>query len=199
MTEMILHWIVQHEYPAIFGLLAVGIIGIPVPDEIILMYAGFLIRQGDLALSYTAFVAIAGSLCGVTVNYTLGRIGGRVLVERYGRYVRITPVEVEKVHAWFEKVGKWGLPLGYFIPGVRHLASFVAGISQLGYGAFSLFAYTGGVVWVTSFMLAGYFIGEKWKATAESLHQTFLIGSLVAAALGAVVLLIYRKRKRTAP
>ena len=83
----------------------------------------------------------------------LGRTFGLKLIHRYGRYLRITEEHVEKAHAWFERVGHWGLTFGYFVPGVRHLTAYAAGMSELECRTSSrLFAYSGAVLWVSTFL-----------------------------------------------
>ena len=130
MEQHVLAWIAQYGYLAIFGLLMLGIVGLPVPDETLLTFTGYLVFRGHLSLPLAFAAALAGSTCGITISYTLGRTFGLELIHRYGRYMRITEEHVEKAHAWFERVGHWGLTFGYFIPGVRHLTAYAAGMSD---------------------------------------------------------------------
>ena len=101
--------------------------------------------QGHLSLPLAFAAALAGSICGITISYWLGRTFGLALIHRYGRYLRITEEHVNKAHAWFERVGHWGLTFGYFVPGVRHLTAYAAGMSDLEPHQFALFAYSGAV------------------------------------------------------
>ncbi len=120
MEQQVLAWITQYGYIAIFFLLMLGIVGLPVPDETLLTFCGYLIYKGHFAPVLAFGTAFAGSACGITLSYWLGRTFGMKLIHRYGRYVRITEDHVHKAHAWFERVGHWGLTFGYFVPGVRH-------------------------------------------------------------------------------
>ena len=101
------------------------------PDETLLTFTGYLVYKGHLSLPLAFLSGFAGSVCGITISYILGRTFGLELIHRYGRYLRITEEHVEKAHAWFERVGHWGLTFGYFIPGVRHFTAYAAGMSDL--------------------------------------------------------------------
>jgi len=194
MEQQVLAWITQYGYAAIFLLLVCGIVGLPVPDETLLTFAGYLVFKGHLVLPLAFGAALAGSLCGITVSYTLGRTFGIKLIRRYGRYVRITEEHVNKAHAWFVRVGHWGLTFGYFVPGVRHLTAYAAGMSAVEAPQFALFAYSGGFVWVAFFITLGYFLGERWKAVEQNIERYF-----AAVTIGLVILaaayLLYRWRR----
>src|ERR1700760_1835617 len=109
MEQHVLAWITQYGYLAIVLLLVFGIVGLPVPDETLLTFTGFLVYKGNFSLPLAFGAALLGSLTGITLSYTLGRTFGLKLIHRYGRYIHLTEQHVEKAHAWFEKVGHWGL------------------------------------------------------------------------------------------
>jgi len=192
--QQILAWIARYGYAAIFGLLVFGIVGLPVPDETLLTFSGYLVFKGHLSLPLAYGAALAGSLCGITISYTLGRTFGLALIHRYGKYLRITEEHINKAHAWFARVGHWGLTFGYFVPGVRHLTAYAAGMSDVEPHQFALFAYSGGAVWVASFIGLGYFLGERWQAVLRHVDR-YLIGISIAAAILAAGYLWWRKRK----
>jgi membrane protein DedA with SNARE-associated domain len=150
--------ILQHGSIALFVLLAVGIVGLPIPDETLLVFVGFLLARDKLPLVSTLVCAYIGSMCGISLSYVIGRLAGSWLIKRYGRWIGITPQRIERAHAWFQRIGAWTLPIGYFIPGVRHLTGYVAGTLQLNLRKFSLFAYSGAVIWVSTFIIIGYIL-----------------------------------------
>jgi membrane protein DedA with SNARE-associated domain len=159
---MVLHSFISHYgYIGIFSLLMLGVFGIPFPDESLLTFSGYLASKGHLQILLTILVAFLGSIVGMTLNYAVGRTLGLVAIRKYGPYIRLTPERMDKVHEWFDWFGKWTLPVGYFIPGVRHLSAFVAGASKLRFNVFALFTYTGGLLWTLSFILMGYYLGHK--------------------------------------
>jgi membrane protein DedA with SNARE-associated domain len=177
---------------AIFSLLVLGIVGLPVPDETLLTFTGYLVYQGHLSLPLALLSAFAGSACGITLSYILGRTFGLKLIHRYGRYMRITEEHVERAHAWFRRAGHWSLTFGYFIPGVRHFTAYAAGMSDLEYPAFALFAYSGAAVWVSTFIGLGYLLGERWKAVEANIHH-YMIGFTIAAIILVAAYLVWRK------
>src|SRR5437879_2037327 len=145
--DTIFHWVVEYGYAGLFVLLMLGIVGLPIPDETLLTFAGYLCYHRHLNLPFTILSAFGGSVCGITISYGLGRTFGYYLVHKYGYLLSITDEKMNRVLMWFERVGKWTLPIGYFIPGIRHLTAYVAGTSKLPWYLFALFAYPGGFVW----------------------------------------------------
>lgn len=165
-------WLIHYGSFALFGLLALGIIALPVPEETLMVAAGVLMRSGHLKIPATYLAALGGSITGITVSYILGRTAGVYLIHKYGSWIGITAERHQKVHEWFERFGKWALFIGYFIPGVRHFTGFSAGTSNLEYHHFALFAYTGALVWVTTFISIGYFTGNYWISVIENIELT---------------------------
>ena len=182
MEQQVLAWVTQYGYLAIFALLVFGIVGLPVPDETLLTITGILVSKGRLSLPLAIGSALAGSLTGITISYLLGRKFGLPLIHRYGRYLRITQEHVQKAHAWFARAGHWSLTFGYFIPGVRHVTAYAAGMSDLEPPQFALFAYSGGCLWVVSFIGLGCFLGERWEAVEKNIHH-YLVWLTIAACI----------------
>ena len=196
MESQIFAWITKYGYLAIFVLLIFGIVGLPVPDETLLTFTGYLIYRSELSMPLAFAAAVAGSASGMTISYALGRSFGLALLHRFGKYVHLTPERLARAHAWFERIGHWALTVGYFIPGVRHLTAYAAGMTEVAPHQFALFAYSGTVLWVTAFLSLGYFLGERWKVV--ELHvERYLVGLSIAL----VVLLggywIWRKWRRS--
>jgi len=192
MEHRILDWIAQYGYSAIFVLLMFGIVGLPAPDETLLTFSGYLVSRGTFKLHLALLTALGGSMCGITLSYFLGRSFGIALIHRYGRYVRITEAHVNKAHTWFERIGHWGLTFGYFVPGVRHLTAYAAGMSGLEARPFALFAYSGACLWVSAFIGLGYFLGDRWQAVEANIHRYLLIATVFAVIMLAAWL-VWRK------
>jgi membrane protein DedA with SNARE-associated domain len=194
MEQHILAWITEYGYAAIIGLLMLGIVGLPVPDETLLTFTGYLVYRGNLRLPLAFAAALAGSACGITLSYVLGRTFGIKLIHRYGRYLRIREEHVDKAHTWFRKAGHWSLTFGYFVPGVRHLTAYAAGMSDLEAPQFALFAYSGACLWVSTFLALGYFLGDRWEAVEQNVHHY-----LVYLTAGGIMVLagawIWRRRR----
>jgi membrane protein DedA with SNARE-associated domain len=196
LTETILRWITEYGYLAIFVLMALGTPMLP--DEGLLAFAGYLVYEGQLQLFPTMAAAFLGSVCGITLSYGLGSTVGNYLVTKFGPAVQVTEDKVTRVHTWFDRVGKWGLLFGYFLPGVRHLIAFGAGTSKLPLSVFALFAYTGGFIWSVTFISAGYFLGSQWTLIFGKVRPNLVLGSVVTVALFLLYILVrqyWRKRK----
>jgi membrane protein DedA with SNARE-associated domain len=188
-------FIYAYGYPGIFALLMLGIAGLPVPDEWILVFSGYLVFRGYFHAVPALAVAVLGSICGISVSYGLGRTLGDTLVRRYGHRVRVTEEKMRSVQAWFDRTGRWSLLVGYFIPGIRHMAGFAAGASKLRYLVFAFFAYTGAFVWSATFVAVGYFFGKEWAETGQTIHRDIVIGAVLAAIM-VLVYLFYGNRPR---
>jgi membrane protein DedA with SNARE-associated domain len=194
--ELFFGWIQQHGYAALAMLLMMGIVGVPVPDETLLTFAGYLVFKHRLAFLPTALAAFAGSICGITLSYGLGRSVGRYLIGAMGPLLRLDFQKMDRVQAWYARRGKYALLFGYFVPGVRHLVAFAAGASRLPLGIFALFAYTGGLLWCLSFITLGYALGEEWARTSVALHRFLVVGTVLFCLTLAVGLLIRKRRGR---
>jgi len=181
------HWVAHYGGFALFGLLVFGIVGLPIPDETLLVLSGYLIFRGTLNPLGTWLGALLGSMCGITCSYMIGRtVGVGFIHSRFGKWLHITEARIQKIHDWFYHLGHWALFLGYFVPGVRHFTAMVAGTSCLEYRPFALFAYSGACVWVTSFMALGYFLGDNWERVYEVIHRNLTEAAIIAIALIAV-------------
>jgi membrane protein DedA with SNARE-associated domain len=195
--DSLLTWLSHYGYAGLFLLLVLGIVGLPVPDETLLVFSGYLISKGRLHPAWTFVSGLCGSVSGISLSYLLGKSLGYSFVQRYGRYVHLSPERIDHVNHWFHRIGHWLLTIGYFIPGIRHFTAFVAGMSKLEYRTFAAFAYPGAAIWVGSFLALGYFLGDKWQTTFTSLHH-YLVAITIAVGviLGAVWWL---RRKRVKP
>lgn len=185
--EPVLGWLSQYGYAGLFALLVLGIVGLPIPDETLLVFSGYLISTGRLHPLPAFLAGLGGSMCGISLSYGLGRSLGHRAVTKYGRFFHITEERLDRVHRWFQRVGEWLLTIGYFIPGVRHFTALVAGSSGLEYPKFALFAYSGAVLWVSTFLSVGYVVGENWRTAIGLVHRYLLVFGavlvIVAAAL----------------
>ncbi len=174
-------FIYAYGYPGLFALLMLGIVGIPVPDEWLLIFAGYLVYKGFFQAVPALATAIAGSICGISVSYGLGRTLGSFVVRRLGRWLPGGDERMARVRAWFDRTGRWSLLVGYFVPGVRHLAGLVAGTSKLPFRDFAVFAYAGASIWSACFVAVGYFSGKGWSRASRAIHRDIVIGAVVVA------------------
>ena len=179
-------------------LLMAGVFGVPVPDETLITFIGFLVGQGKLHVAPVWLAAVLGSCIGITISYVVGRLFGTAAVRCWGRYLHLTPERTQCGEAWFQRRGKWLLAGGYFVPGFRHVTAIVAGTSGLPVGTFMRFAYAGAALWVSAFMTLGYVVGEDWQQILSTIQRhLFLSSVLFGGALilaGSIFWLGHRKR-----
>ena len=185
------HWVREYGYVAIFLLLVTGIVGAPWPEETLLTFAGYLAFKGVLNLESTLAAGFLGSVCGITVSYLIGRTAGLIVIHKFGRFLFLNDAKLERVRHWFERLGKWVLVIGYFVPGVRHFTALVAGTSRLPYREFTLFAYTGALLWSTLFVSIGYIFGRQWRGIVDEL-QEHQVNVIIVAAIGLLAYGLFR-------
>ena len=197
MVETIQAFIGDYGAYGVFAAMMLGIVGLPVPDETILVFCGYMISQKKLSMVSILTGGILGSFSGITLSYVLGRTIGYGLLHKYGRWIRVSDKMLERIHGWFEHMGAWTLTFGYYIAGVRHFTAFVAGASKLEYHRFAIFAYSGAIVWVTTFVLLGNYLGENWRTVWEIGHRHLHIASAVLLAIAGVAGFVkWRRMKR---
>ncbi len=165
-------FVAQYGYLAIFCLLMLGILGPLIPDETILVLAGIAIHRGTLHWPQALASAFAGSVCGISLSYALGRAGAQFVIRR-------APAKyLDAVQQYFARFGNWTLFFGYFVVGVRHFTALVAGLSKMPLPSFAVYAYSGGFFWVAAFLTVGYFVGDQWERWARYLHGGFLVAAI---------------------
>ena len=177
-------WLTQYGSIALFGLLALGILALPIPEETLMVLAGILMYQSKLLIVPTILAAFGGAICGISLSYLLGRVVGKYFILKWGRYLGLTEKKFAQAHNWFETYGKWTLLIGYFIPGVRHLTGACAGVTNLHFGAFALFAYAGAILWASTFLSIGYFFSDYFIKIIEYFEPRFEFLILFALGLG---------------
>jgi membrane protein DedA with SNARE-associated domain len=120
-------------------------------------------------------------------------------VHRYGKYLHITQERMDRVHGWFDRIGHWALFVGYYIAGLRHFTAIVAGTSQLGFVSFAKYAWPGGLLWVTTFLTLGYYLGENWQRVFETIHHYILYFSIAVILAAAAYYWFARRRQPARP
>jgi membrane protein DedA with SNARE-associated domain len=178
-------WVGQYGYPAIFFLLIGGIVGVPVPDQLLLVISGYLILTKSLAVAPTLFAAIFGSICGITLSYLIGRCS-RVYLSK----TRFAADQMEKARKYFERFGCWTLIFGYFVPGIRNLIGFTSGMMRLNPRLFAPFAYAGAVVSSLTCVALGYFLGSQASSVLDS------AGWVAFVAIAAAAIFLIRRASR---
>lgn len=185
------HFLESYGYLAIFFLTVLEAACIPIPSEVTLglggaMASGAIVgSKHHLDLGLVIVVAIAGEMVGSLIAYTVGRTGGRAIVDRYGRYILLTHKDLDRAEAWFAKRGEPVVLFGHVVPILRCFTSLAAGLAEMQITKFVVYSLIGIAVWVSLLCSIGYAAGSSW----ESITKGFGYAGYAAAA-GVVVVLV---------
>lgn len=187
----------QAGYAGVFLLMVMESATLPVPSEIVLPLAGFLVYEGTFEFWTAVVVATLGSLVGTMVDYSIGFYLGRPAVLRYGRLVGFSERRLITTEEWFRKRGKAIVLLARFVPLVRTLIAFPAGIVKMDVKQFLVYSAIGIFVWDIALVYVGYVAGQNSPAVSAFLESIFLPLGLAVA----VILLIqaYRSVRKKTP
>jgi len=147
-------------YAAVGGVLFGENFGLPLPGETILVAAALYAGTGRLNIWLVSLVAFCSSVAGACVGYVIGDKGGRPLLERYGKFVFVTPERLDRLERFFERRGVWIVIIGRFVEGARQVMSIVAGVSEMTFKRFLLFTTIGAALWTVFWAGLGYFAGD---------------------------------------
>lgn len=153
-------FVTHYGYFAVFLFLALGIFGLPMPDEFVIVFTGYLSSAGLLNFVGAMAIAILGVFIGTLVTYTIGKKVGRPIVERFGKWVGLSEKRVLRVERWFGRYGSWTVTLGFFVPGMRHFVCCFSGMSGMAVKRYMLFSSLGttasGIICITLGYLFGW-------------------------------------------
>jgi membrane protein DedA with SNARE-associated domain len=162
LVEFVTYVIGAGGYAGIVALMAIESACIPLPSEIIMPFAGYLVYLGHFNLIWVATVGAVGCNLGSLVAYWIGAKGGRPLVERYGKLVLMNHHDLDLMTAFFLKYGSITVLLARLLPVVRTFIAFPAGIAKMPQWRFHLYTFLGSWPWCFGLAYAGMKLGEKW-------------------------------------
>ena len=184
-------------YGGIALLMAIESACLPLPSELIMPFAGYLVSTGRLRLLPVALAGALGCNLGSVVAYWVGAHKGRAFIARYGRYVLATTAHVDQAERFFARFGAVAVLIGRLLPLVRTFIALPAGIARTKLVPFHLYTFAGSFVWCWVLAYAGERLGRAWN-TNPSLHAVmrWLDLAVVAAALIAASWFVFRQRSR---
>ncbi len=167
---------------------------IPISSEITFGFAGVLAYQGHLNLALVIILGSLAELAGSYASYAVGRVGGKPLVAKIGRYVLITQSDVDRAERFLAGRGSWAVIVGRMLPFIRAFTSIVAGLVRIPAGRFGILSGIGTVIYATALSVAGYELGSAWNRVSHGLAVVgyILFALLVVAIVGFV---FYRLRQ----
>ena len=167
MTDWITWAIEEAGYLGIFFLMFLENLVPPLPSEVIMPMAGFSASEGKLSIVGVLVAGTGGTLAGAMFWYAvarkLGEDGLKRWAEKHGRWITLSPDEIERLDRWFDRHGSWTVPVGHLVPGVRTLVSIPAGVFGMGMLRFALLTVLGAGAWTAALGLAGYALGKRFE------------------------------------
>ena len=186
-------------YTGIFLLMAMESSVIPIPSEVVMPPAGYLVQQGKMDMLWVILSGTLGSLVGAYANYFAARYLGRPLLLKYGKYVWITEEHFDKVEKYFNDHGEISTFIGRLLPVIRHLISLPAGLAGMNHLKFTAYTLLGAGIWVSVLSWIGYFIGANQELIMKYSHEAVIdVIAFSVVLVGVYVWLHKRKQARTA-
>ncbi len=197
------HIVREGGLPAIFLLMAASSACIPIPSEVVMLFAGFAVADPGasnashhMTMTGIILAGLLGSMVGSWVAYAVGRGGRLELFERHGDKFHMGPAQVEKADRWFQRYGEPAVLFGRVIPVVRAVVSLPAGIAKMPLGRFTVFSLIGTVPWVVGLAFAGKALGSDWESVRKVFEPVdYVIVALLIAGIGYWII---RRRRRPA-
>jgi membrane protein DedA with SNARE-associated domain len=183
-------WIHDYGVAAVFMILTLESLGLPLPGESLLVIAAVLAGHGDLSFPGLLVAAWAGSVLGDNIGYLIGRMLGHRLILRYGAKIGVTTERLHRVEAVFAHYGPVTVAFARFFAVLRQLNGVVAGTVQMDWGRFMAFNALGGALWVLAWTMAGFYLSRHGAGIAALLHKLGYLGALFTA-IALILVLIY--------
>lgn len=181
----------HYGYLAVVALVLIEDFGVPVPGETILILAAVYAGTGRLNVVLVGLLGFAGAVLGDNIGFAIGHLGGRRLIERYGRYIFLTPERIGKATGFFDRHGGWIIVVARFIEGLRQANGIIAGISGIHWAKFLAFNAIGAALWVAVWTSIGYLSGSHINTIY---HTATRYSSYIAIGLGALLLAYIARR-----
>ena len=201
--EQELLYFISHTYsliqwPGVVALMAIESACIPLPSELIMPLAGWmLIKEESLSVVYTLVAGTYGALgntIGSAIAYGVGMRGGRPFLEKYGKYILISRHDLDLADRWFNRHGSWAIFISRLLPVVRTFISLPAGIARMHFVKFLIYTFLGSFPWSVGLAYGGYLLGEHWERIRTTMRPFDpIIGALIIAL---IAFYIYRHLKR---
>lgn len=187
-------------WPGVILLMAIESACIPLPSEIIMPVAGWmLIADKGLGAEYLALAGLCGAVgnvIGSVVAYWVGARGGRPFLNRYGKYILISHHDIERADHWFDRYGDRIVFLSRLLPVVRTFISFPAGIARMKMGKFVLYTFLGSFPWSLALAYGGYILGQNWERIRQVMRPFDIPILVILFALFAIF--VWRRLKENA-
>lgn len=187
----------HYGYLAVAGFVLLEDFGVPVPGETVLILGAVYAGAGRLNILLVALLAFLGAVAGDNIGFAIGRFGGRRLVERFGRYVLLTPERLDRATGFFERRGAIVIVIARFVEGLRQANGIIAGMTGMHWARFLVYNALGAALWVGLWTAIGYASGSHITAIYDTAtHYTLYFGTAVVVLLVGYVAVRVRGARR---
>jgi len=180
-------------YAGIVMLMGIESCCIPLPSEVIMPFAGYLVFTGHMNLYLAALAGAVGCVVGSIPAYYLGMYGGRPLILKYGKYVLINPHDLDLADRWFERRGDITVFIARLLPVIRTFIAFPAGVNRMDMRKFIIYTFVGSYPWCLMLAYAGLKLGQNWPILKQYFHQFDVV--IGVGLLLLIALYLYRHLK----
>lgn len=195
----LVHFVESFGYFGIFIMTFVESSFVPVPAEITMIPAGYLVHEGKMSFIGVLLASTGGTVAGAYFNYWIALKYGRNLLLHYGKYFFLTEEKLKKIDIYFVEHGAISVFTGRMLPGIKHYISFPAGLARMNTNRFLMYTALGGGIWMFILLLTGYLIGANKHLLDENLIYVKLGVFAAMITLIAVYILYRRYRKKNRP
>ncbi|MDD3114407.1 MAG: DedA family protein [Anaerovibrio sp.] len=196
-TDVFLQFIDSWGYYAVAILMALENACIPIPSELILGFAGYMIFAGRMTFTMAMVAGMVGGMLGSVFAYFVGHYGGRPFVDKYGKYFFVKKSHVDIAQNWFDKYGIKAVFFSRMLPVVRTFISLPAGFAHVDMKKFFFYTFIGSLPWTALILAIGMMLGEGWKVMMTVGHEISLAVAAVLVLVCAVMFWQYKKKKRS--
>lgn len=184
----------KYGYLAVFGLVALEDLGVPVPGGTVLITASFFAGfDGHLNIFLVALVGYIGALIGNNTGFAIGNYGGHPLIERFGKYIFLTPGRIAKAEVFFNRYGGRVVVISQFVEGLRQANGYIAGLSEMRWPKYITFNAIAIALWVMYWVPVGYFGGSHIAAILK--YQVYITVAVAAALAVFIARKVYRRKR----
>ncbi|MFD2168434.1 DedA family protein [Tumebacillus lipolyticus] len=190
--ELLLGWIGQYGYLALFFALWLGIIGLPIPDESVVMAGGFVASTGLLHSVPAFLLTYLGVVSGLSLGYLIGRRAGAPILDKIGSKPKWAK-HLASSQRLLRRYGPAALCVSYLLPVVRHIVPYLVGAGKMSFARYALYSYTSGLIWTSLYFALGYLFGGYAEAIASAVTTYGMYALYALLGAGAILFVVSRR------
>jgi membrane protein DedA with SNARE-associated domain len=204
LVNSIAHFVRDAGLPGIFALMAISSACIPIPSEVVMLFAGFAVADPTqsaahhhMTMTGVVLAGLLGTMVGSWIAYGIGRGGRLELFERHGAKLHMGPAQIQRADRFFQRYGEQTVLFGRMVPLVRAFVSLPAGVARMPLGRFTLFSLLGTIPWVLALAFAGHALGSDWTTVRKGFE--YLDYAIVLLIVAGIVYAVVRRRRSRGP